>query len=77
MDATEKAVELFRNGLNCSQAILTAFGGPYGIDPETARKLGRPWAGGMGRLGRICGAVTGAVALLGYTQSHDLSEEEG
>jgi C_GCAxxG_C_C family probable redox protein len=76
MNATQKAVHLFGNGLNCSQAILTAFGEPYGLDPENAKKLGRPWGGGLGRLGQICGAVTGAVALLGYTQSGAQDEAE-
>jgi C_GCAxxG_C_C family probable redox protein len=76
INMTQKAVHLFENGLNCSQAILTAFGEPYGIDPETAKNLGRPWGGGVGRLGRICGAVSGAVVLLGYARSGGRNEAE-
>jgi C_GCAxxG_C_C family probable redox protein len=76
MNATQKAVQLFDNGLNCSQAILTAFGEPFGVDPESAKKLGRPWGGGVGRMGQICGAVTGAIALLGYAQSSMRDEAE-
>jgi C_GCAxxG_C_C family probable redox protein len=76
MNATEKAVQLFGNGLNCSQAILTAFGEPFGVDPESAKKLGRPWGGGVGRMGQICGAVTGAIALLGYAQNGARDESE-
>jgi C_GCAxxG_C_C family probable redox protein len=76
MNAAQKAVQLFDNGLNCSQAILTAFGEPYGVDPESAKKLGRPWGGGVGRTGQICGAVTGAVALLGYAQNGAQDEAE-
>ena len=76
MNETQKAVHLFGNGLNCSQAILTAFGEPYGVDPESAKKLGRPWGGGVGRMGQICGAVTGAIALLGYSQSDARDETD-
>ena len=76
MNATQKAVHLFENGLNCSQAILTAFGEPHGIDSETAKKLGRPWGGGLGRMGRICGAVTGAILVLGLAQSGKQDEGE-
>jgi len=76
MDAAQKAVHLFENGLNCSQAILTAFGEPHGIDSESAKKLGRPWGGGVGRMGRICGAVTGAIMVLGLAQSRRQDEAE-
>lgn len=76
MNATEKAVHLFEDGLNCAQAILTAFGEPYGLAPDTAKKLGRPWGGGLGRMGQICGAVTGAVILLGHAQNGALAEPE-
>ena len=32
MTKSEEAVHLFQNGMNCSQAILTVFGEPYGVD---------------------------------------------
>ncbi len=74
MNAAQKAMHLFENGLNCSQAILTGFGEPYGIDSESAKKLDRPWGGGVGRMGRICGAVTGAIMFLGLVQSRRQDE---
>ncbi|HUT84541.1 MAG TPA: C-GCAxxG-C-C family protein [Thermodesulfobacteriota bacterium] len=65
MNRVEKTVDLHENGgLNCSQAILTAFGESFGMDPETAKLLGRPWGGGMGHLGITCGYLTGAVLVL-------------
>jgi C_GCAxxG_C_C family probable redox protein len=76
MNAPQKAMHLFENGLNCSQAILTAFGEPQGIDSESAKKLGRPWGGGVGRMGRICGAVAGAIMILGLAQSRSPDEAE-
>jgi C_GCAxxG_C_C family probable redox protein len=76
MNRTQKAVHLFENGLTCSQAILTAFGEAYGIDPESAKNLGRPWGGGVGRLGRTCGSVSGAIILLGYARVGGQDEAE-
>jgi C_GCAxxG_C_C family probable redox protein len=65
MERIRKTLELARNhGLNCSQAILSAFGEPSGIDPVTARTLGRPWGGGIGHLAETCGYLSGAVLVL-------------
>ena len=67
-DRVDKAVDLFQNGLNCSQAILAAFGEPFGANVEIARRLGRPFGAGIGRLAKICGAITGAVMVLGLAR---------
>jgi C_GCAxxG_C_C family probable redox protein len=73
MNRIEKTIDLQRNGgLNCSQAILTVFGAPLGMDRETAMMLGRPWGGGMGRLAGTCGYLTGAMLVLALAHdSHD------
>jgi C_GCAxxG_C_C family probable redox protein len=68
MNNVERTVDLFSNGLTCSQAVLSAFGEPYGLDLEMVAKLGRPLGGGMGRSGRTCGAVTAAVLILGLAK---------
>ena len=48
------------------QIILTVFGEKFGIDPETAKKLGRGFGGGIGRQAMTCGALTGAVMVFGF-----------
>ena len=68
MNEVERTVDLFGNGLNCSQAMLTVFGEPYGLDMEMVARLGRPLGGGMGRCGRTCGAVSAAVLVLGLAK---------
>jgi C_GCAxxG_C_C family probable redox protein len=70
MNKVEKTVDLFSSGLNCSQAMLTVFGEPYGLDAEMATNLGRPLGAGMGCLARTCGAVTAAVLVLGLAKDH-------
>jgi len=75
MNKVDTAVELFRSGLNCSQAMLTVFGEPHGLDSTTASKLGRPLGGGMGRLARTCGALTGAMLILGLSVEREEEKE--
>ncbi len=65
MEKPAQTVDLFSNGLTCSQAVLTVFGEPYGLDSELAQKLGRPLSGGLGRLGRTCGAISAAILIIG------------
>ncbi|MCS7239011.1 MAG: C-GCAxxG-C-C family protein [Thermoguttaceae bacterium] len=62
-----EAVAKFTSGYACSQAILAVFGPRFGLDEATAAKLGAGFGGGLGRLGYACGAVSGAVAILGLS----------
>jgi len=67
MNRIEKTLDLHKNyNLNCSQAILTAFGERVGMDSKTAKKLGRPWAGGIAHMAQTCGYLTGAVLVLAW-----------
>jgi C_GCAxxG_C_C family probable redox protein len=65
MNRTETAVKLFNEGYNCSQAVLAAFCEPYGMEPKTALTLAAGFGGGIGAAGGVCGALTGAVMVLG------------
>lgn len=61
----QKAVDRFNAGFNCSQAVLAAFCEDYGLDSATATKLAVAFGGGLGRLGKACGCITGALMVLG------------
>lgn len=65
MNETDKAVKLFDEGYNCSQAILAAFSETLGLDAQTALTLASGFGGGMGGMGGVCGALTGAIMVLG------------
>lgn len=65
VNKSEHAVERFRAGLNCAQAVLEAFADDLGIDPDTAQRIACGFGGGIGRTGGVCGAVTGAVMVIG------------
>jgi len=60
----EKALKLFSDGYNCAQSVLRAFCGECGLGADTALKLASGFGGGM-RCGEICGAVSGAVIVIG------------
>jgi C_GCAxxG_C_C family probable redox protein len=75
MARKEEAVKLFKQGYNCAQAVLLVFRDVTGLDKETSLKLGSSFGGGLGRLGEVCGAVSGmlmvAGLLAGYTEPKD------
>lgn len=64
MGSVRGAVELFEGGCACSQAVLVACGQGLGMDRAVAMRVAAGFAGGM-RSGDTCGAVTGAIMVLG------------
>lgn len=65
MGKVKQAVDCFGSGLNCAQAILSTYCVDFGLDRGTALRLSCGFGAGMGRLGYVCGAVSGACLLLG------------
>ena len=65
MSSVELAVACFSEGFCCSQAVLSTFGPQFGLDRDAALRVSAAFAGGMGRLGDTCGAVTGAFMVIG------------
>lgn len=70
-DKSEKAMELFKSGYNCSQSVLGAWIDELGLDFSTAMKLSQSFGGGMGRLREVCGACSGAFMVLGLKYGSD------
>ncbi len=70
MNHKEKALIYFSQKMHCSQSVIAAFAEECGITEAQALKLGSCFGGGM-RKGEVCGAVTGALIVLGllYGQS--------
>jgi C_GCAxxG_C_C family probable redox protein len=62
---SELAAARFQEGFVCSQAVLTAFADRFGLSEETALKIAAAFGGGIGRSAETCGAITGAVMVLG------------
>lgn len=77
MDHIEKAFTYFGNNFNCAQSVFAAFAPDFGIDEELALKLATEFGGGA-RCGQLCGAVSGALMVLGlkYGNCHSGNKEE-
>ena len=65
-DHAEVARFLFRQGYNCSQAVLGAFADELGLDGELAMRLSCSFGGGMGRMREVCGAVRRRIRCIRY-----------
>jgi C_GCAxxG_C_C family probable redox protein len=65
MTKTEHAIQLFSEKHSCAQAVLMAFADDYGMDLLTASKVACAFGGGISHMGLTCGAVTGALLVLG------------
>ena len=61
----EKAVELFKQGYNCSQSVVAAFADLYGYTTEQALRMAASFGGGIGRMRQTCGAACGMFLLAG------------
>jgi C_GCAxxG_C_C family probable redox protein len=75
MTKTEISIERFLSGYNCAQAVLFAFGPDLGLESETALRIATGLGGGMGRRGEVCGAVTGAILVLGLKFGRDSRQD--
>jgi len=75
-DPVERAVAFFDQDYACSQALLLAYTSDTEIDPSAAFRIAAPFAAGMGRLGGTCGAVTGALMVLGLKEGPNSVDDE-
>ena len=74
----EKAVALFKEGFNCSQAVVAAFADQYGFTREQALRMSASFGGGIGRMRETCGAACGLFMLAGLeTGSTEGSDSNG
>lgn len=79
MSNSEIAAECFKEGFNCSQAVLSAYCEKFGMDRETAYRISQAFGSGMGCAG-TCGAVTGGLMVIGLkygrTRADDMAAKE-
>ena len=73
MKKEEKAVELFKAGCNCSQAVFAAFADELRLEESLAIQISLGLGGGVGRMRQVCGAVSGAALVLGMRHGPDKS----
>lgn len=66
-----RAMENFRKGYNCSQALVLAFEEEHGLDERMILRLSSSFGGGMGRLREVCGSVSGMFMVAGLLYGYD------
>jgi len=80
MNRIEDTVTYFSEGFSCAQAVCAAYAPLFGMDREMALRAAGAFGGGMGRSGQTCGAVTGAIIIIGLkhgkTQAEDNATRE-
>jgi C_GCAxxG_C_C family probable redox protein len=70
-DPSEVAADFFGQGFNCAQSVLVAFIDRVDLTPSQALKLSSPFGAGVSRQGEMCGAVTGALMVIGLVHGSD------
>jgi len=60
----EQALKYFAAGYSCAQAVARAYATRFGLSEVDALRVASGFGGGLQR-GDICGALTGAVLVLG------------
>ncbi|HRX33305.1 MAG TPA: C-GCAxxG-C-C family protein [Methanoregulaceae archaeon] len=64
-ESSDEAVDLFNRGYFCSQAVLCTYCEQFDLDKDTACRIATPFAAGIGWTGNMCGAVAGALMVIG------------
>ncbi len=66
---SELALACHKQGYNCAESVLRAFRDRYGLALDgDALRIASGFGGGLGQAGCMCGALAGAVMVLGLLQ---------
>lgn len=57
--------------------MLSSFGDQFGLERELALRVAGAFGGGMARMGETCGAVTGALMVIGLKYGKTKAGDEG
>lgn len=69
----DRAVKLHKEGYNCAESILKAFNEDNGLNIPVS--LASPFGSGM-TVGSTCGAITGALMVVGALKGRNTNEEK-
>ena len=69
-DYAQTAHENFKSGYNCAQAVACTFAKELNMREEDVARMVSCFGGGMGKLRQVCGAVSGALFVLGSLKGY-------
>lgn len=75
MSKVDEALQLFKEGFSCSQAVFAVYAKDYGMDYEMALKVSQAFGGGMGGMRGECGAATGAYMVISLIYGRTKAED--
>lgn len=75
-DKKQKALSYFNNSFNCAQSVLTSFSAELGLSEDECLKISCAFGAGMGKQQDTCGAVSGALMVLGLKFGKALNDPE-
>jgi C_GCAxxG_C_C family probable redox protein len=75
MTRKETATKYYADAFACSQAVFAAFGKNMGLTENQCLKIGGAFGGGMARKQLTCGAVTGAMMVIGLLYGRGLGDD--
>ena len=76
MAKADEAVALFRHGFSCSQAVLSVFAPQFGLERDIALRISQGFAAGIGYSDDVCGAISGAVMVIGLRYGRTTAEDK-
>ena len=76
MTKADEALACFKKGFTCSSAVFSAFSDDLGLDTTTALKIGCGFGAGISKTGNICGAVSGAIMVIGLKYGKTTSGDD-
>ena len=77
MSRAEEAKKQFEKGFHCAPAVLSTYSEQLGLEKALALKIACGFGAGIGRMGKTCGAVTGALMVIGLKHGQvNLADEE-
>ena len=68
-----QAAAYHKQGFNCAQAVACSLAPALGFDTDSAFRILEGFGAGMGGMTETCGALSGAVAILGLLNSEGMA----
>jgi len=70
------AVRAFSSGFNCAESMVRAYAEHFGVDRSAATRMACGLGAGMSGTVGICGAVSGAILVLGMKYGRDHPDDD-
>lgn len=71
MSHRDLAITYFKQGFNCAQSVVMAFGDVTGLSEGESARLASSFGGGLGRMREVCGTVSGMAIVVGILYGYD------